>query len=110
MAPWNTSSMRCHSMIIELCGAFLDSQELEAASIPLPMPSQAFDPSQQSEEQDTSGTWMDDEPVEESPQTQINGMFSMMWPNADIAMGDDAGWMEFLQAGGEQSWANATHQ
>ncbi|KAI0009209.1 fungal-specific transcription factor domain-containing protein [Xylariaceae sp. FL0662B] len=41
-------------------------------------------------------------PIDESPQTQINHVFPMMWPNAtpleaaDEVMGDDA-WLEFLR-------------
>lgn len=50
------------------------------------------------------------EPVEESPQTQINNVFSMMWPNvppmeaADVVMGDDAGWMDFLRLESNDVW------
>lgn len=44
-------------------------------------------------------------PINESPQTQMNNVYSMMWPNvpaleADVVMRDDA-WMEFLR--GEDS-------
>jgi len=40
-------------------------------------------------------------PINESPQTQMNHVYSMMWPNvpaleADVVMQDDA-WMEFLR-------------
>ena len=41
-------------------------------------------------------------PIDESPQTQINHVFPMMWPNAtaleaaEEVMGDDA-WLEFLR-------------
>jgi transcriptional regulatory protein GAL4 len=40
-------------------------------------------------------------PINESPQTQMNNVYSMMWPNvpaleADVVMQDDA-WMEFLR-------------
>jgi transcriptional regulatory protein GAL4 len=40
-------------------------------------------------------------PVDESPQTQINGLYEMMWPSmnayeADVVMQDDA-WMDFLR-------------
>lgn len=44
-------------------------------------------------------------PIDESPQTQINSVFSMIWPNvssieaADMVMGDDA-WMDFLRGEG----------
>jgi transcriptional regulatory protein GAL4 len=49
------------------------------------------------------------EPVEESPQTQINNVFSMMWPNAppmevaDVVMGDDT-WMNFLRVESNEDW------
>jgi len=41
------------------------------------------------------------DPTNESPQTQMNNVYSMMWPNvpaleADVVMQDDA-WMEFLR-------------
>jgi len=40
-------------------------------------------------------------PINESPQTQMNHVYNMMWPNlpaleADVVMQDDA-WMEFLR-------------
>ena len=44
-------------------------------------------------------------PIDESPQTQINSVFTMMWPNvppmeaADLVMGEDA-WMDFLMGEG----------
>lgn len=42
-------------------------------------------------------------PVDESPQTQMNGLYEMMWPGmnpyeADVVMQDDA-WMDFLRGG-----------
>lgn len=55
--------------------------------------------------------WPIEQPVGESPQTQINSVFTMMWPNmpaleaADVVMGDDAGWMEFLRAASMDDWA-----
>ena len=51
-----------------------------------------------------------EQPVAESLQTQINSVFSMMWPNAppmeaaNVVMGDD-GWMEFLRAGSMDNWS-----
>lgn len=47
---------------------------------------------------------LETQPVGESPQTQINSIINMMWPNvhpieaADVVMGDQAGWMEFLNS------------
>lgn len=40
-------------------------------------------------------------PTNESPQTQMNNVYPMVWPSvpaleSDVAMGDDA-WMEFLR-------------
>lgn len=35
-------------------------------------------------------------PIDESPETQVDNMYSMMWPNADINMQDDP-WMEFMK-------------
>ena len=60
---------------------------------------------------DDIGEWvLQDRPVGESPQTQIHNVINMMWPNvptleaADVVMGDDAGWMEFLRAGSNEGW------
>lgn len=98
----NSSSSRCYQVIIDLCGRFLDSND-----IALPVAPSATAPADST----TSPSYEDNaaqpsapEPIDESPQTQINSVFSMMWPNvppleaADVVMGDDA-WMEFLKGG-----------
>jgi hypothetical protein len=107
MVPFNTSSIRCHQTIIELCGRFLDRQQLEEVALPA-----AFNPQptvQLDAEMDTSAsTWIGDRPVGESPQTQINGVFGMMWANGDISMENDAGWMEFLRAGSDEAFTGFT--
>ncbi|KAG9255844.1 uncharacterized protein F5Z01DRAFT_672492 [Emericellopsis atlantica] len=113
MAPLNLSSARCHSVIVGLCGRFLSSEE-----VALPQQQQQQQQQQQTtsvdEEMAESASWLGpDHPVGESPQTQINGVFSMMWPNAatsDFTMGDDAGWMEFLRAGSDEgAWTGGYH-
>ncbi|KAL0934332.1 C6 transcription factor [Colletotrichum truncatum] len=100
LAPVNSSSSRCYQVIIDLCGRFLDSAVV----------TRALAPPAAEETQSTPGFGGADalqsapEPIDESPQTQINSVFSMMWPNvppmeaADVVMGDDA-WMEFLKGG-----------
>ncbi|KAF6809235.1 C6 transcription factor [Colletotrichum sojae] len=105
LAPVNSSSSRCYKVIMDLCGRFLDGGV--AARAPAP-------PSAAATAEETLSTPGYDgaggpvhpvpEPIDESPQTQINSVFSMMWPNvppmeaADVVMGDDA-WMEFLKGG-----------
>lgn len=87
MSPVNTSSDRCHKTILDLCGRYLNSETSSADVSHLE-------------------SWVEGEPVDESPQTQINNVINMMWPNvpqmgpADVVMGDDAGWMEVLNGGG----------
>lgn len=107
MSSHNASCARCYSIISELCGRYLDSTvlqpELVSATPIVGQPN--MDPSFGMDQ-----NWMGDQPVGESPQTQINSVFSMMWPNvppleaADVVMGDDAGWMEFLRAGSADGW------
>lgn len=106
LSSFNTSSERCHQIILDLCGNYLDYRRVE-------------------HHQDTSGVvsaqhelpvaisdtldiqtdpLLETQPVGESPQTQINSIINMMWPNvhpieaADVVMGDQAGWMEFLNS------------
>lgn len=103
MGPLNASCARCYSIISELCGRFLDvalqPDAPAAAHIDSPAAAAVMDGP-------VDPAWMAEQPpVGESPQTQINSVFSMMWPNvppleaADVVMGDEAGWMEFLRAG-----------
>lgn len=106
IAPLNAASNRCYHVVLELSGRFLDNSQLEQLSMHPPeqaTPSHAVDHSQ-------GPIWLENQPVGESPQTQINSVFSMMWPNvppieaADVVMGDEAGWMEFLRAGSNEGW------
>lgn len=71
----NSSSIKCFNTIQSLCGQYLTSGS-------------------------GNTTQSNPPPTEESPHTQINNAYSMMWPNiqlaeADVAMHDDA-WLNFL--------------
>lgn len=127
MAPFNASSSRCHRVIAELSGRYLDG------TAGVPSKSQANTPADgtatatdgEAGHAATTATttaqplndmppyMADSQPVGESPETQINNVFSMMWPNvppleaADVVMGDDGGWMEFLRAGSAEDWETA---
>ncbi|KAM5354420.1 hypothetical protein ACJ41O_001069 [Fusarium nematophilum] len=104
MSPVNTSSERCRQVILDLCGRYLNHRQPETPAADQPPEvvnstnEEQFEP------------WTESRPVDESPQTQINSVINMMWPNvppmeaADVVMGDDAGWMEFLSAGGADLW------
>ncbi|KAK1660130.1 fungal-specific transcription factor domain-containing protein [Colletotrichum godetiae] len=102
LAPVNSSSSRCYQVIIDLCGRFLDSSDVAIPVAPASA-AQADSATSPSYEANTAQASAP-EPIDESPQTQINSVFSMMWPNvppleaADVVMGDDA-WMEFLKGG-----------
>uniref|UniRef100_A0A0L0MZM8 Regulatory protein GAL4 n=1 Tax=Tolypocladium ophioglossoides (strain CBS 100239) TaxID=1163406 RepID=A0A0L0MZM8_TOLOC len=110
MAPLNASSSRCHGIISELCGRFLDSSKAEKADSEIKT-QEEFVPNR-APTQSAAGLqpYEDRQPVGESTETQINNVFSMMWPNvppqeaADVVMGDDTGWMEFLRAGSADDW------
>ncbi|KPM45009.1 hypothetical protein AK830_g1522 [Neonectria ditissima] len=108
LAPVNASSARCYQIISDLSGRLLDNDQVEQA---VPSASIGGDcPGTESAEQPVAPEQWISEPVEESPQTQINNVFSMMWPNvppmeaADVVMGDDAGWMDFLRLESNGSW------
>ena len=62
----NPSSTECQSVIMRLCGHFLNPTT--SASV--------------------SGNIAPQMATEESPQTQINNVYSMMWPNASPASTD----------------------
>lgn len=111
MAPLNASSSRCHIIISDLCGRFLHSSKAEEVDDPQAATRGEFVPSHAPTQPAASlQPYADSQPVGESPETQINNVFSMMWPNvppleaADVAMGDDTGWMEFLRAGSAEDW------
>lgn len=61
----NPSSTECQSVIMRLCGEFLDPTVSASVSGSAPLAA-----------------------TEESPQTQINNVYSMMWPNASPASTD----------------------
>ncbi|KXH34587.1 fungal specific transcription factor domain-containing protein [Colletotrichum simmondsii] len=102
LAPVNSSSSRCYQVIIDLCGRFLHSNDI-ALSV-APSATARADSTTSSSYENNAAQSSAPEPIDESPQTQINSVFSMMWPNvppleaADVVMGDDA-WMEFLKGG-----------
>jgi transcriptional regulatory protein GAL4 len=147
MAPVNNSSARSYYVISDLCGRYIDAQQIEPLEQQTPeqsaeeaMQNAPMQQQQQQQQQqihshppqhphqhqhqqshpqhpqDVGGgeayqPWfLQQQPVGESPQTQINSVFSMMWPNvppmeaADVVMGDEAGWMEFLRAGSMEGW------
>lgn len=110
MVPFNTSSIRCHQTILELCGRFLDEQQLEEGSLSsrINPPSDEGPVDAAMDTTTNTASWAGDGPVGESPQTQINGVFGMMWANGDISMENDAGWMEFLRAGSDEPFAGFT--
>ena len=77
----NPSAPRCHQVIMKLCGHYLKDIGIDQEQVTM----------------DGVGF----SPTNESPQTQMNHVYSMMWPNvpaleADVVMQDDA-WMEFLR-------------
>ncbi|GAW15577.1 hypothetical protein ANO14919_049910 [Xylariales sp. No.14919] len=114
--PSNSSANRCSQVIVDLCGKYLsgvgsqnpqesishqvDTLEHSKDGGKAPPQSQVSlntPPSQGMVQEHL-------EPISESPQTQLGGVFPMMWPNintfeaADEVMGDDA-WVEFLGGG-----------
>ncbi|EON97242.1 putative zn 2cys6 transcription factor protein [Phaeoacremonium minimum UCRPA7] len=119
LASVTPSAGRCHQVISELCGRYLDA----AAATPMSAAYLQTDGSQDDgpliESKDTISlggnspyvpdagqvSFDDLGPIDESPQTQINSVFTMMWPNvppmeaADLVMGEDA-WMDFLMGEG----------
>ena len=62
MKEWNPASTEAHQVISKLCAAYLTRPE----------------------ENQSSADGMLLEPIEESPLTQIDNMYSMMWPGTDI--------------------------
>ncbi|KAK2594307.1 hypothetical protein QQS21_008013 [Conoideocrella luteorostrata] len=107
MSSVNASSSRCHQIISELCSRYLDD-----ADTPRGTPFQKMDPDHTAHAvlEEAPPQWLENQPVGESPETQINNVFSMMWPNvppleaADVVMGDEVGWMEFLKSGSADNW------
>ncbi|EFQ36180.1 fungal specific transcription factor domain-containing protein [Colletotrichum graminicola M1.001] len=101
LAPVNSSSPRCYQVIMDLCGRFLNDDAAAARVLAAHPRVQTAAMSGYEPNTVPIGT---PDPIDESPQTQINSVLSMMWPNvppmeaADVVMGDDA-WMEFLKSG-----------
>lgn len=96
---------------MDLCGRYLDYRQAEQTLVQhLAAPEVGQDQSDAAEPHFESEAWMDTQPVGESPQTQLHSVMNMMWPNvqpmeaADVVMGDEAGWMEFLAAGAGDMW------
>ena len=113
MSPVNASCARCYQIISELCGRYMESGTGETpAAEAAATPAKVFDETQPRDVLGDTPQWVDSQPVGESPETQINHVFSMLWPNvhpleaADVVMGDDIGWMEFLRAGSADNWDN----
>ncbi|KAF7187252.1 Regulatory protein GAL4 [Pseudocercospora fuligena] len=75
MRTINPASRECHMVIMQLCGDFLE----------LPP--------------GTPLTFDTLKPVEESPETQLGNVYTMMWPNAadiDMLLPSDDSWTNFL--------------
>lgn len=74
MREINPASVECHQVILKLCGEYLNDR--------------------------SSGDDFAFHDVEESPQTQISNVYSMMWPNANLSdmevLMQDNTWDEFL--------------
>ena len=73
----NPASRECHDVVLRLCSDYLTS----ASGIP------------------TSSPVFGLEPVEESPNTQINALYGMMWPGANTTEVDmliENGWNNFI--------------
>ncbi|KAH6887525.1 fungal-specific transcription factor domain-containing protein [Thelonectria olida] len=108
LSPANASSPRCYQVISDLCGRYLDSDQAEQVAPPAPTGEDIPAGTEAANQPVDLEQWTS-EPVEESPQTQINNVFSMMWPNAppmevaDVVMGDDT-WMNFLRVERNDDW------
>ena len=78
MFSLNPSSRECYEVVLRLCSNYL----LNASGIPISSP--------------TFGM----EPVEESPNTQIEGLYSMMWPGANTTevgmLIENDSWNDFI--------------
>lgn len=93
----NSSSPRCHQVIMKLCGQYLQNDAGGAGGLV----DGEGGMGRMGGEGGEAGIGGGLSPINESPQTQMNNVYSMMWPNvpaleADVVMQDDA-WMEFLR-------------
>ncbi|KAI0380619.1 hypothetical protein F5Y04DRAFT_271326 [Hypomontagnella monticulosa] len=109
LASVNSSAGRCHQVISELCSRYLEPATVavnprsSSATVNDQPPTQNYGNERPGESRPNTipAEVNMGEPIADSPQTQINHIYSMMWPNvtpleaADLVMGDDA-WMEFL--------------
>jgi transcriptional regulatory protein GAL4 len=68
----NPASRECHDVVLRLCSDYLANP----SGIP------------------TSSPVFGLEPVEESPNTQINALYGMMWPGVDMVIDDS--WNNFI--------------
>ncbi|KAF2729908.1 hypothetical protein EJ04DRAFT_446274 [Polyplosphaeria fusca] len=79
MTSVNPSAHECYQVLQRLCGPYLEHIGHDNASTPIPTA---------------------EFPAEESPQTQINNIYAMMWPSATHADADllmqDGEWASFL--------------
>lgn len=77
MSATNPSAQECHDVIMRLCGSFIQKPDSDTAPVVI-----------------VPGL-----PTEESPQTQINSIYPMMWPSTsnemDLVMQDGA-WTDLL--------------
>ncbi|KAM0552389.1 hypothetical protein ACHAPJ_007949 [Fusarium lateritium] len=105
----NTSSDRCHQIILDLCGRYLDYHQEQHAGGGVQDKNGSMEGINNSAPIQ-SEPWAEAQAVNESPQTQINNIINMMWPNvhpmeaADVVMGDQAGWMDFLSSEASGLW------
>lgn len=126
LAPVNASCSSCQDVIVDLCGRYLNQNTAIAGADP-PMNPDAgresryshsgpgdrheIDATRHAFSTRTSEPSSRDAhqqqqllgPIDESPQTQINQVFPMMWPNVNAleaageVLGNDA-WLSFLDA------------
>ncbi|KAJ9137577.1 Regulatory protein GAL4 [Pleurostoma richardsiae] len=111
LAVVNSSAARSYQIITELCGKYLDQEISDIAMsvqdgvVSASAPGGGLEFSINGHD----GNYENIGPTEDSPQTQINSVIPMMWPNVapveatDLIMGDDAAWIEYLGAGGGDS-------
>lgn len=92
ITPLNPSAQDCYNVIQRLCGPFLQPQTYDQAAGSTP-------------DSATLATYPPLESTQESPQTQINSVYAMMWPNANPAdvdvMMQDGLWNNFFSGMGE---------
>lgn len=124
LTPVNASCSSCQDVIVDLCGRYLNSSAAHVGADPPANPETGELRYSQSglgdrHEIDTRNAFstrtLDQPsrdghqqqqllgPIDESPQTQINQVFPMMWPNVNAlevageVLGNDA-WLSFLDA------------